>query len=128
VLAPELLIQLRVKARSPIASRLEALAKEVDSSGRNTINSLTRKFLQTHVRICHVLANSLADLGQDELKQAVLAWGQTVLAPELLIQLRVKARSPIASALLGKKYDQQLNSQVFANACAYLSRTGQFIG
>jgi hypothetical protein len=43
------------------------------------------------VRICHVLANSLADL--------VLAWGQTVLAPELLIQLRVKARSPIASRL-----------------------------
>jgi hypothetical protein len=64
-------------------------------------------------------------------KQAVLAWGQTVLAPELLIQLRVKARSPIASrleALAKKKYDQQLNSQVFANACAYLSRTGQFIG
>ncbi|KAG0655439.1 hypothetical protein C6P46_000979 [Rhodotorula mucilaginosa] len=54
-----------------------------------------------HDRIQLLTEGSLAEVGgsADELKQAVLAWGQTVLAPELLIQLRVKARSPIASRL-----------------------------
>jgi hypothetical protein len=62
-----------------------------------------------HDRIQLLTEGSLAEVGgsADELKQAVLAWGQTVLAPELLIQLRVKAHSPIASRLeaLAKEVD-----------------------
>lgn len=77
-----------------------------EGAGRLRHNGQYVARLQDIVNKCHdriqlLTEGSLAEVrgSADELKQAVLAWGQTVLAPYSLIRLEGKAQSPIARRL-----------------------------